>query len=909
VKQDERNDRNCERPVRLTNTDYTPVPSSTASDERQRRTDDIELAAAFLFQAGDVVEIRIPEAGKEKTVSGYSDNPQVIAKLALQADRKSAGVYWTMNRVDPKLRARAQDRLQSNAKHTTTDANILVRRNLLLDIDATRPAGISSTDTEHKAALDMARGIRQKLMEEGWPQPMLQDSGNGAYLIFPLPDLPNDDATKDLVKRCLEALARRFNTELAHIDESTFNSSRIAKIPGTTARKGDNTADRPHRFSRLLDVPSVTEPVRIELLRRLASEVPPIAPRASALKRQNRRANRFDIDRWLTEGGLRNVGQPVSYNGGRKWVVQCPFNPEHSGTSAAVFEGRDGKLGFKCLHTSCADKDWKALRKHVDNGDGELRRICCNGRQLPAISDEALGALRAANDPLELFARGGAMVAVVHDENHRQVIVEVSVDSLCGRMARSAHYFKVGKKEKDGNSGEYDCPPPPVVVKDVLALPPQRWGFPSLHAITESPIVRRDGTILDTWGYDPGTKLYYSPDPNLRMPPIPECPKQADIQAARKLIHKTIGQFPYADDASYANTIAAMLTPIVRPAVEGCAPLGLFDAPQAGTGKSLLCDVVAIVATGQAGQMFKAPKDEDEWRKVITTALMSGTTVVIFDNVTRPLESGDLCSLLTSTTWADRAMKTHNKIALPVKATFLASGNNVRLGGDMPRRCYRIRLDAKCSQPFLRQGPKPGTPFQIEDLKAWALEHRGELLAALLTLTRAWYAAGQPKPKVKPLGSFERWTITVGGILEHAGFDGFLASAAAMYAEADDESREWEGFLLALHDIFCSEPFSVAEIVETLGETTWVEEKQCSISTARAQSLKDTLPERLASAMDHDGSFQTIAGKALASKADRRFGESGVHLMRGNVAHHAQQWKVEEVSLKIGEGREDGGEV
>jgi hypothetical protein len=140
-----------------------------------------------------------------------------------------------------------------------------------------------------------------------------------------------------------------------------------------------------------------------------------------------------------------------------------------------------------------------------------------------------------------------------------------------------------------------------------------------------------------------------------------------------------------------------------------------------------------------------------------------------------------------------------------VKATFLASGNNVRLAGDMGRRCYRVRLDAKCSTPFLRTGPEPGRHFTIDDLKAWTQEHRGELLAALLTLVRAWYMAGKPKPKIKPLGSFERWTLTVGGILENAGIKDFMENATAMYQETDDESREWEGFLLVLHDVFYGE--------------------------------------------------------------------------------------------------------
>jgi Bifunctional DNA primase/polymerase, N-terminal len=530
-----------------------------------------------------------------------------------------------------------------------------------------------------------------------------------------------------------------------------------------------------------------------------------------------------------------------------------------------------------------------------------LPRICSNGRQLRDISNDALGALRAANDPPELFARSGMMVAIIRDEKHRQVVRGVEVDALCGRIARSADYFKVGRKDKDGNSGEYDCPPPLIVVRDILALAPERWGFPPLDAVTESPILRPDGSILDTPGYDPITRLCYTPDPDLRMPPIADEPSCDHINTALSRIKKTIGEFPYEDgDASYANTLAAMLTPIIKPAIDESAPMGLFDAPQAGTGKSLLCEVIAIIATGRAGKMFSAPLDEDEWRKVITTVLMSGTSVAIFDNITRPLQNADLCSVLTATTWADRAMKTHHEIALPVKAVFLASGNNIRLAGDMPRRCYRVRLDAKCSSPYLRTGPKPGTDFEIKNLKAWAIEHRGELLSALLTLARAWYVAGKPKPKVKPLGSFEAWTITVGGILEYAGVEGFMQNAAAMYEEADDEPREWEGFLHTLHEIFYGEPFTIAELIEKLNGKAWNQETRTAESSAHATALKAVLPGPLAEMMDREGSFQRRAGKAFAAKADRRFGESGVHLKRAGMSHGAQKWQIGGFDAKNG---------
>jgi hypothetical protein len=248
--------------------------------------------------------------------------------------------------------------------------------------------------------------------------------------------------------------------------------------------------------------------------------------------------------------------------------------------------------------------------------------------------------------------------------------------------------------------------------------------------------------------------------------------------------------------SEYAHAIAALLTAGIRSAIDGPTPLFLFDAPQAGTGKSLLADVISIVTTGKAGEMFGAPRDDEETRKLLTTALMSATPLVIIDNVVRRLDNGDLAKALTETWHADRVFGTHQKVVLPVRCAWIATGNNIRLGGDLPRRCVWVRLDAKTSRPFLREG------FKIDNLKSWAARHRGELLAAILTLARAWYSAGRPRMKGTPLGSYESWSLVVGGILQYARFEHFLGNALELYEDADSESTQWEGFLKALLEMF-----------------------------------------------------------------------------------------------------------
>ena len=70
-------------------------------------------------------------------------------------------------------------------------------------------------------------------------------------LLYPI-DFPNDDQARDLVKGVLEGLAQRFDTDTVEVDQTVFNASRIIKLYGTVANKGDHTPDTPWRLSRLV---------------------------------------------------------------------------------------------------------------------------------------------------------------------------------------------------------------------------------------------------------------------------------------------------------------------------------------------------------------------------------------------------------------------------------------------------------------------------------------------------------------------------------------------------------------------------------------------------------------------------------------------------------------------------------
>lgn len=248
---------------------------------------DITDALSHLIEPGAVFEIRIPEpANTFGTVAGYFDNIEAAAKAAASWSGKAGAVYITPNPVEPALLARANNRLKKLGKKdaTTTDADITARRWLLVDLDPGRPAGISSSDAEHTAALVKAGQVRDWLATQGWPAPILADSGNGAHLLYRI-DLGNDDDAKALVKTCLEALAGKFDdrngqTCPVKVDTGVFNASRIWKLYGTLAAKGDNTQDRPHRLARIIETPEAPEVVAPERLRDLAALAPKPEPKA-----------------------------------------------------------------------------------------------------------------------------------------------------------------------------------------------------------------------------------------------------------------------------------------------------------------------------------------------------------------------------------------------------------------------------------------------------------------------------------------------------------------------------------------------------------------------------------------------------------------------------------------------------
>ena len=194
-----------------------------------------------------ILELRAIHATKKpisRLLKGESFPSTNALKLAFENEvlsLNSAGynLYYVMNPI-------RQDFESGSVK----DKDIAYRDLLLIDIDKVGHKGESSTELE--AARLLSEQIADYLESEGWDKPISMMSGNGYHLYYVLNELLNDEVNKSLVEGALNELANKFNNGIVAVDTVVFNASRITKVPGTIARKGKSTVERPHRMAVVL---------------------------------------------------------------------------------------------------------------------------------------------------------------------------------------------------------------------------------------------------------------------------------------------------------------------------------------------------------------------------------------------------------------------------------------------------------------------------------------------------------------------------------------------------------------------------------------------------------------------------------------------------------------------------------
>ena len=175
-----------------------PFSTSTKSITMQADKDKIQHALSVLFEPNDTVELRC--VGNRIIGGFYRDvNKLVDDAFALNTTfNPLENCYIGINPCLPELFGRRADQFAICGKgEAVKDQEILCRRWLLIDVDANRPKGVSATDAQKSAAIEIAKQVYAWLQNQlGSTCLVCADSGNGAHILIRLPDVPNDNQTK-----------------------------------------------------------------------------------------------------------------------------------------------------------------------------------------------------------------------------------------------------------------------------------------------------------------------------------------------------------------------------------------------------------------------------------------------------------------------------------------------------------------------------------------------------------------------------------------------------------------------------------------------------------------------------------------------------------------------------------------
>jgi hypothetical protein len=277
-------------------------------------------------------------------------------------------IYQTLQLVDPALLGRAYNRLKKTKKRDThtADKDVIAYRWLPVDTDPVRPAGISASEAELKIALERAIAIRDYLVNEwGFPDPIRGISGNGGHLLWRI-DLPVvQGQSSSVLQGVLQHLASKFDDDAVQVDTTVYNASRVWKVYGTAAAKGDSIPGRPHRVAKITHIPDEIITVHTELLKAVAPAVVP-AVKKSSYKGGGQGYTREEIEKAFNDLGMVFVAKDKSDKSGQPMIVfeleECLTAPGHGGTGFCVMLFATGAVEYKCLHNTCQGKGWDDVK-------------------------------------------------------------------------------------------------------------------------------------------------------------------------------------------------------------------------------------------------------------------------------------------------------------------------------------------------------------------------------------------------------------------------------------------------------------------------------------------------------------------------------------------------------------------
>lgn len=643
--------------------------------------------------------------------------------------------------------------------------------------------------------------IRAAMEAEDPPFSCIVDSGNGyqAYKFIEPFRIEGDPAKlADLESRNLaisQSMAKRLEGTGIKVD-ACHSADHLMRLPGSTnfltARKRDEKhypeGDRPVRIViwrpelvyKLEDLPAVGAnkssgdrilgsgddgrgSITSDQLKAMLHGLDPINFREGA---------RWRSLLWACHHGTKGAGREVFV----EWSASDPqFVDERDKTGKAWDRADDERVDGVTVATLYHELKLAGRAELIPHETDSRPHIHYDAKELHDVVFKM--GMAFANVEAPIYQSGGRLVHVhrfdqqteadgVHRPAGALAIHDVSTERLHLYSTEHIRWTKTVVDKKTGEFKTVQCGPPKQASASFLAAK-DKWRMRVLRGITECPTLRADGTVLWKPGYDRDSGLILDTN-GIEFPAIKDKPTKQDALDAIKVIDKVVQGFPFDGHrngivkcASRSVALSLILSALAGRTVP-CIPLHLLDAPSPGTGKSLLADCSSIIATGRVAAKMSQGRDEAEDEKRLTGVLVQGDPQLVIDNVEQPIGGDFLNSIITEAVVQVRILGSTGQVRVPANVLIVATGNNIRVKGDMTRRAIKCRLDARVERPEERRFPL--------DLKAFVTEHRTALVIAGLTILRAFAVADDRKDILVQLtpygqGNFDLWNERVRGAL------------------------------------------------------------------------------------------------------------------------------------------------
>jgi putative DNA primase/helicase len=498
-----------------------------------------------------------------------------------------------------------------------------------------------------------------------------------------------------------------------------------------------------------------------------------------------------------------------------------------------------------------------------------------------------LGESALIDSALPIYQRGPSLVRPVWHEvpasRGRTTIAAglagLNSAGMTDRLSRAAEWERYDARAKDWRQID----PPEKVAATILSRFGE-WRFPSIAGVITAPTLRPDGSLLTEPGYDRATRLFHVADNGLDVTRhLPPNPTLAHAEAALNDLLYVIKGFPVVTATDTSVALSGLISPVVRGACP-VAPMHALRASTAGTGKTYFVDVASAIATGRPCPVATVAKSEEETEKRLGGLLLAGFPLICLDNVNGELGGDLLAQAVERPVIQIRPLGGSDIIEVESRSSIFATGNALRLRGDMTRRGLICNLDAGVERPELRQ-------FEFDPVEL-VLTKRAECVAAVLTIVLAHAAAGYPgADTITPLASFQEWSRLVRSALIWLG----CADPCVSMEQAREDDPELIDLMELLAawkaEIGVNSAQTVAEVLEMVGERRYADSEPGAPAEWKYPKMREII-QRLA--MTRGTVDARRFGNVLRAKEGRIVG--GYRIMRaGGGGGGVLRWQLRAV--------------